>query len=190
MRIRYYQGEVFYPRVLEPNTTVSSIDMMILRLTDGYWWDFNDSSFKNTGWTTPTQALSEEAVPSGSGESTWIWTTGWTLPSADAEYAIVFRDNDNYIYEGPTLVVNDAEEGRIIFTVQASPSPSTTAFGTGITWGDADQVKDRFILFDDDTTTTALQGQAKKITASTTAGVLTVDTLTSAPSSGDTGIIF
>jgi hypothetical protein len=52
----------------------------------------------------------------------------------------------------------------------------------------ADQFKGRTILFDGDTTTTALRGQSRNITASSNAATptLTVDALTTAPSSGDT----
>lgn len=52
----------------------------------------------------------------------------------------------------------------------------------------ADQFKDRVMIFDADTATTALRGQAKTITASTNAAAptFTVSALTTAPASGDT----
>lgn len=50
----------------------------------------------------------------------------------------------------------------------------------------AQQFKGRILLFARDTATAALRGQATEITASTAAGVLTVASLTTAPSSGDT----
>jgi hypothetical protein len=51
----------------------------------------------------------------------------------------------------------------------------------------ADQFKHRVVLFDADTTTTALRGQARTITASSNAAAptFTVDALTTAPASGD-----
>lgn len=53
----------------------------------------------------------------------------------------------------------------------------------------ADQFKGRVVVFDKDTTTAALRGQATDITASTSGGVLTVTALTTAPASGDTFVI-
>jgi len=52
----------------------------------------------------------------------------------------------------------------------------------------ADQFKGRVVVFDNDTTTTSLRGQATVITASSAAAtpVLTVTALTTAPVSGDT----
>lgn len=49
-----------------------------------------------------------------------------------------------------------------------------------------DQFKGRTLIFDDDTTTANLRGQATNITASTSGGTLTVTALTTAPVNGDT----
>lgn len=53
----------------------------------------------------------------------------------------------------------------------------------------ADQFKGRIVIFERDTTTAALRGQATDITANTNLGVLTVTALTTAPASGDTFVI-
>jgi len=55
----------------------------------------------------------------------------------------------------------------------------------------ADQFKGRIVIFDANTTTAALRGQATDITASTNAATpeLTVTALTTAPASGDTFVI-
>ena len=55
----------------------------------------------------------------------------------------------------------------------------------------ANQFADRNILFDATTTTTALRGQARPISASSNAAAptLTVTALTTAPVSGDTGSV-
>lgn len=73
----------------------------------------------------------------------------------------------------------------------SSTSPSTTQFTpsalspAGVA---ADQFKGRIIVFDNDTTTTALRGQATDITANTAAGlpVFTYTALTTAPQASDT----
>lgn len=63
--------------------------------------------------------------------------------------------------------------------VTSSMSPSTSV---------ADQLKGRIVIFDHNTTTAALRGQATDITASSASGTptLTVTALTTAPASGDT----
>lgn len=53
----------------------------------------------------------------------------------------------------------------------------------------ADQFKGRIVIFDKDTVTANLRGQATDITANTSGGVLTVSQLTTAPASGDTFLI-
>lgn len=55
--------------------------------------------------------------------------------------------------------------------------------------GVADQFKGRIVIFDKDTATANLRGQASDITASTSGGTLTVMALTTAPASGDTFVI-
>src|SRR5262245_15376305 len=54
----------------------------------------------------------------------------------------------------------------------------------------ADQLKGRIVIFDDNTTTAALRGQATDITANTSGGVLTVTALTTAPASGDVFFVY
>jgi hypothetical protein len=51
--------------------------------------------------------------------------------------------------------------------------------------GVADQFKGRIVVFDANTTTANLRGQATDITANTSGGTLTVTALTTAPASGD-----
>jgi hypothetical protein len=52
-----------------------------------------------------------------------------------------------------------------------------------------DQFKGRIVIFDEDTTTANLRGQATDITGNTATGALTVTALTTAPVSGDTFVI-
>lgn len=71
-----------------------------------------------------------------------------------------------------------------------SSSTTTSIVTSGMTPATsvADQLKGRIVLFDDDTTTAALRGQATDITASSASATptLTVTALTNAPASGDT----
>lgn len=76
-------------------------------------------------------------------------------------------------------------------TVGSATTPSTTQFTpsalspSGVA---ADQFKSRICVFDNDTTTTALRGQATDITANSAAALplFTFTALTTAPASGDT----
>lgn len=76
-------------------------------------------------------------------------------------------------------VVGAASTTTSIVTSSLTPAASVT-----------DQFKGRIVVFDKDTATANLRGQATDITASTSGGVLTVTALTTAPSSGDTFIIY
>ncbi len=74
-----------------------------------------------------------------------------------------------------TGTVGSASTTTSIVTSSMSPAAAVT-----------DQFKGRIVIFDKTTTTVNLRGQATDITGSSSAGVLTVSTLTTAPVSGDT----
>ena len=87
-----------------------------------------------------------------------------------------------------------ARSASTIVACVASGTQSTTSIPTSActpAGSAADQFKGRIIIFDDDTTTVALRGQATDITASSAAATptFTVTALTTAPVSGDTFII-
>lgn len=79
-----------------------------------------------------------------------------------------------------TFTVGSGSSTTSIVTSACSPAPSS-----------ADQLKGRIVIFDKDTTTAALRGQATDITASSNSATptLTVTALTGTPASGDTGTI-
>jgi len=86
--------------------------------------------------------------------------------------------------------VRRAESSLVLVT--ASGTPTTTNIPTSSIDPAAtvtDQFKTKILTFDKDTDTPALRGQSTDITGSTAGGVLTVTALTTAPASGDTGII-
>jgi hypothetical protein len=76
------------------------------------------------------------------------------------------------------VVVGSASNTITINTTSIAPTAATT-----------DQFKGCILAFSRLTTTTNLRGQKTRITASTSAGVLTVDPLTTAPVSGDVAVI-
>ena len=76
------------------------------------------------------------------------------------------------------IVLGTATTGGTTTSIPTSSlDPSATA---------TDQFKGRVVIFDKDTTTAALRGQATDITASTSGGTLTVTALSTAPVNGDT----
>lgn len=92
---------------------------------------------------------------------------------------------------GKALIDTDLRGSRTVIRGTCAGSATTTTMTpsalspSGV---DADQFKGRILIFDNDTTTTALRGQATDITANSAAGLplLTFTALTTAPASGDT----
>ncbi len=113
---RYTQSETYYPSKQEPDSGVTAIGVGICRLIDGYWWDFNDSTFKNVGWTTKYQALTEDD------NGLWLYSTGWAIPDANSAYAIHWQMTDasgTFYAEGHQIVINDAILGATPAQVNA-----------------------------------------------------------------------
>lgn len=90
MSERYQQGAVIPIEVLaldgslQPVTGVTDLLLQIRRASDDFFFDFNDSTFKSSGWTTRQQALSEKDATNDQG----AYGYDWTSPSADDTYFI------------------------------------------------------------------------------------------------------
>lgn len=56
-------------------TGSATIVLAIQRTSDGFWLDFNDSTFKAAGWTTRQQAMTEVSATLAPGEYRYDWTT-------------------------------------------------------------------------------------------------------------------
>jgi hypothetical protein len=101
--------------------------------------------------------------------------------------------SDALAIDGSTVAANKLKRSaKNIVYGTASGVPTTTSIPTSSLTpavSVADQLNGRVIIFDDDTTTAALRGQASDITDVTSGGVLTVTALTTAPVSGDTFVI-
>lgn len=127
-------------------------------------------------------------------------------PFAGANVAAIKTKTDQLVFTGANRV--DASVAAINNNT-GGPSRldrSTRAIGLGTVAGGAtttsiptssldpaasvaDQFKGRILIFDKDTSTAALRGQASDITANTSGGTFTVTALTTAPASGDTFVI-
>lgn len=84
-----------------PITALSNMLLEICRLSDGYYFDFNDSTFKNTGWVARTQIMSELSAAYSPGVYYYDWdTTG-------------HDDNNYFLRVTSATAVNDPIEGEL-----------------------------------------------------------------------------
>lgn len=116
-----YKGDIFYPRYQEGSSAVTGVKFGILRMSDGYWYDFADGTFKVSGWTTQYLAMTE------SSNGLWIYSTGWTTPTVKAVYTVQFMvtdDNGEMPAEGELIEVQD-----IVPTIVTTTTASTTTAG-------------------------------------------------------------
>lgn len=97
---------------------------------------------------------------------------------------------DTLALDGSTAAATNLKEtAETIATGVCDSGGSTTSIVTSSldpAVSATDQLKGKIVTFERDTTTAALRSQSTDITASTSAGVLTVTALTDAPVSGDT----
>jgi hypothetical protein len=122
--MRWAQDETYRAKYQEPNSNITAVSVGIIRVSDGFWWDFNDSTFKNSGWTTQYQALTEDA------NGMWYDGTGFAVPDSDAQYGVQFKVTNNYetfYAEGPDIIVNDKylDDIAYIFQTAAAADAST-----------------------------------------------------------------
>jgi len=65
-------------------TGLSTVVVAIQRVSDGFWLDFADSTFKSSGWTTRQQTMAEVSATLAPGE----YRYDWTAPAGDQTYMI------------------------------------------------------------------------------------------------------
>ena len=128
------------------------------------------------------------------GDSGW-WVTGshYTVvlnpdtETVNSQTALKVLATFSISLRHPILDKSVATIGRGVCTTGGSTTSVPTSSFTPV-GAVADQFKGRVIIFDVDTTTTALRGQAATISASSNAAAptFTVATMTTAPASGDT----
>jgi len=70
-------------------TGLSTVVLAIQRVSDGFWYDFNDDTFKASGWTTRQATMSEVSSSLAPGEYYYDWDTSAIVsPTADDTYMI------------------------------------------------------------------------------------------------------
>ena len=72
---------------LSPLTGLGNVLLSIRRVSDGYWLDFDDDTFKASGWTTRQQAMTQTDVTNDPGVYHYdLDTSTITNPTADDTY--------------------------------------------------------------------------------------------------------
>ncbi len=79
-----------------------TVTLKIQRASDGYFYDFTDSTFKNSGWTNKTVNLSEDAT-----NGLYSYTFDPPLSETAAQQYVFIIDNANATYgDHQSQVVN------------------------------------------------------------------------------------
>lgn len=111
-----YRGDVYYAAYQEGDSTVTAVAISIIRISDGKAWDFNDDTWKASGWTQQWRSLAEGQ------NGLWTDATGWTTPQATAQYQVQLKVTygaDPTYAGGPILNVNQRTSEGV--------TPSSTA---------------------------------------------------------------
>jgi len=93
---------------LDPITGKTDILLSIMRVSDGWSYDFNDDTFKNAGWTTRREAMTEVSASLAPGDYRYDFdTSAITNRTADDTYMI-------YVEQSPgTDAKNMPQTGEI-----------------------------------------------------------------------------
>lgn len=106
---RYEQSETYYPQYQEGTAgNATGVDFSVIRLADGFWWDFTAGAFQDAYDADSLKAMTEDDA---GGAGLWNYQTGWAIPDANAQYRVRFKVTDptgSFYRMGPKLVVNSA----------------------------------------------------------------------------------
>jgi len=116
----YLKEPIVIPFVLGQTST--SVSIKIMRLSDGYWHDFNDSTFKNSAWTSDVASMTSD--------DNTVFTYAWTTPEAQDKYQPIFVDNDA-VYQSAGDIIE--VYGGTVFTVQTDAGNTSATFKTDLT---------------------------------------------------------
>lgn len=116
----YLRESIVIPFVL--GQTSSSVSIKIMRLSDGFWLDFNDSTFKNSGWTSDVASMTSD--------DNTVFTYIITVPNEQDKYLPIFIDNDA-VYQSAGEIIE--VYGGTVFIVKADVTNTATTFKTDLT---------------------------------------------------------
>jgi hypothetical protein len=165
-------------RLLSAGVTVVAMSTPVTIATSG----INNTAFTAAAYAS-IGAISGGAAPTEASIASTVWaaatrllTAGVTVVSFDGNTSAVAK----FVKATNNIVQGAVDTGSTVTSiVVASASPALFA---------TNQLLGRIIIFDTNTATSALRGQASDITSNTTS-LLVVTSLTNAPSAGDTFIV-
>lgn len=107
------------------HVTGQSPTVQIQRASDGFWFDFNDSTFKNSAWTNKTTTLTEDST-----NGFYYYTYNPPAGETGAEQYVFVVDNGDSTYgDRQTLAVDYQNIGTGTSTLTASDN-------IGVNWAD------------------------------------------------------
>lgn len=127
--------------------------LMVRRDSDGYVYDWDDSTFKNTGWTTKSTALTEESTDG-------YYYLDWTPPGSETtsrSYAFIVDNADTSGY-GDHQIETVSYVTKPLHPTTADRTLDVTATGAaGIDWAN---IENPTTTVDLSATTTASSGSS------------------------------
>ena len=137
--------------------TGETITLLIKRVSDGSYFDFNDSTFKSSGWTSKTVNLSEDA---NAGQEHYYYSYNPPVSETGAEqYLFIIDDAD---------ATNGLHLSELVSYQDIGVSDLVVADNIGINWADvsnqgtsvnlSDTTVNKLAEFDEDNTTIDIDG--------------------------------
>lgn len=90
------------------HVTGQTVALKIYRASDGYWYDFNDNTFKTSGWTSKTTNLSENST-----DGFYYYTFNPPASETGAEQYLFLVDNTNPSYADHQAELVSYESGAV-----------------------------------------------------------------------------
>ena len=164
--------QTYYPVVTEAGNFTTSMAMQLIRVSDGFYYDFNDSTFKDAAWTTKQAAMTEKT------DGEWVYTTGVQMPNATEQYKAIFIDDGGTTTQEEFIDVSGGPVGLVV----ADAGNTATTFKTDIPMNADNDVAGRFI----EIRTGTQINETKKVDSNVAAtGFITLQTaLTGTPANG------
>lgn len=164
------------------NQVASAVDILIMRCSDGFWLDFNDSTFKDSAWTDDTGTMTQDS------NNTWKYS--WIVPAGREKYYVKFKatiGGTPYNFPGHVIEVR----GGKMFTVVSDAGNNATTFKTDLTESVNDYYKSPSLVV---WLTGNLIGQTQRLAVSSafngTTKFLTVGTaFTATPNDNSRGLL-
>ena len=129
---------------LSPLTGLTDVLLSIRRVSDGQWYDFNDDTFKSSGWTTRQQQMSETDSTNDPGNYHYDFDTSQITNAADDdtyEMRAESATSANMPQSGELKVGQYVDELDSSISSREAEADAATRAGTNQTEHDATQAQ-------------------------------------------------